>query len=235
MEGINDQQHNQMTLHSGTSNPCTIDTTNSNSFTGTVLNQQCYSTPTSDSGCSIQDSDTSSFGYGFNDAGGGVFALLWDTSAGMSLWHFARADIPSDITEEAPTPSNWGSPAGFWSAATCDISDNFYDHVMIFDTTICGNWAGGAYSQSGCPGTCSEMVANATNFAGESVCPCVRVLWFLKSPIQTPSGGSTTWPSTLKCDRTSPCRSLFCLYLPPMARYHGGKGFRTVKIGRAHV
>jgi hypothetical protein len=109
----------------------------------------------------------SSFGYGFNNAEGGVFALLWDNSTGMSMWHFARADIPADLTAQTPNPSTWGAPAGYWSAQSCDISANFYDHQMVIDTTICGNWAGGAYSSSGCPGTCSDMVANATNYVGE--------------------------------------------------------------------
>jgi hypothetical protein len=163
VEGINDQPNNQMTLHSGTSHACTLDT--KDAFTGQVLNTNCYSTQSADAGCSILDTATSSFGYGFNAAQGGVFAFLWDTSAGMSLWHFARADIPADITNQAPTPANWGTPAGFWSSATCDITDNFYDHSMIIDTTICGGWAGSAYSSSGCPGTCSEMIANASNFA----------------------------------------------------------------------
>jgi len=109
-----------------------------------------------------------SFGYGFNSAQGGVFALLWDNMAGMSMWHFARADIPADLTARMPTPSTWGTPAGFWSAQSCDISTNFYDHQMVIDTTLCGNWAGGsAYSASGCPGTCSDMIANATNFVGK--------------------------------------------------------------------
>ncbi|KAF8448917.1 glycoside hydrolase family 16 protein [Boletus edulis BED1] len=165
VEGINNQKHNQMTLHSGTSNPCTIDVPANGTFTGSVLNQKCYSNQTADAGCSILDSDSSSFGYGFNEAQGGVFAFLWDNSAGMSLWHFARANIPADITNQSPTPANWGPPAGFWSSATCDIADNFYQHSMIFDITVCGGWAGGAYSKSGCPGTCSQMVANASNFA----------------------------------------------------------------------
>jgi hypothetical protein len=108
-----------------------------------------------------------SFGYGFNNAQGGVFALLWDTAAGMSMWHFARADIPADLTAQKPNPSTWGTPAGFWSAQSCDISANFYDHQMVIDTTLCGNWAGGsAYSKSGCPGTCTDMIANATNYVG---------------------------------------------------------------------
>lgn len=109
-----------------------------------------------------------SFGYGFNNAEGGVFALLWDNSSGMSMWHFARADIPADLIAQTPNPSTWTTPAGFWSAQSCDISANFYDHQMVIDTTICGNWAGGsAYSSSGCPGTCSDMVANATNYVGK--------------------------------------------------------------------
>ena len=175
VEGVNNQPNNQMTLHSGTSHACTVDT--SSSFTGHILNTNCYSTQSADSGCSIQDTATSSFGYGFNAAQGGVFAFLWDTSAGMSLWHFTRANIPADITNRAPTPANWGTPAGVWSSATCDITDNFYDHSMILDTTVCGGGAEGAYGSSGCPGTCSDMVANTTNFASELVHLCRVVLF----------------------------------------------------------
>jgi hypothetical protein len=165
VEGINDQARNQMTLHSGTSNACTIDTDDSYQYTGSVISTNCYSTEDSDSGCTVLDSSTTSFAYGFNNAGGGVFALLWDSSTGMSMWHFARSNIPADLTSRAPTPSNWGTPSGFWSADTCDISDNFYNHQMVIDTTICGNWAGGsAYASSGCPGTCTDMVANASNY-----------------------------------------------------------------------
>ena len=165
-----------MTLHSGTSNACTIDTADKGTFTGQALGTNCYSTQSADSGCGISDTSSTSFAYGFNDAGGGVFALLWDASTGMSIWHFTRANIPADITNQAPTPQNWGTPTGFWSAATCDISANFYQHSIILDTTVCGGWAGDAYSSSGCPGTCSEMVSNATNFASElidllSCCP----------------------------------------------------------------
>ncbi|OAX39615.1 glycoside hydrolase family 16 protein [Rhizopogon vinicolor AM-OR11-026] len=166
IEGVNDQVTNQMTLHSGTNQTCNIEKTTGNStFVGNVLGSSCYSTETADAGCGIEDTDTSSFGYGFNNADGGVFALLWDNFVGMSMWHFARADIPADLTAQKPTPSTWGAPAGFWSAQSCDISANFFDHQMVIDTTLCGNWAGGtAYSQSGCPGTCTDMIANATNY-----------------------------------------------------------------------
>ena len=176
MEGVNSQTHNQMTLHSGTSNACTISKANETAleaFTGNVLGTNCYSTPSADAGCGISDPEPTSFGYGFNNANGGVYALLWDTQAGISMWHFARSDIPADVTSRSPTPANWGTPTGFWSSQTCDIAANFYEHVMVIDTTICGNWAGGAYGNSGCPGTCAEMVANATNFEGEFVGLCL--------------------------------------------------------------
>ena len=175
VEGVNDQVSNQMTLHSGTSSACTI-TQSANStkslFTGNTLGTNCYSTATANAGCGISDPNPTSFGYGFNNADGGVYALLWDTSAGISIWHFARANIPGDITRRTPTPANWGTPAGFWSSQTCDIAANFKQHSLIIDTTICGGWAGAAYGTSGCPGTCSDMVANATNFVSEFVCLC---------------------------------------------------------------
>lgn len=183
VEGVNNQTNNQMTLHSGTSNACTLTNTATNAFAGSVLGTNCYSTQTADAGCGISDRNSTSFGYGFNNADGGVYVLLWDTTAGMSMWHFARANIPADITNQTPTPANWGVPAGSWSSATCDISANFYQHSMIIDTTICGGWAGGAYGSSGCSGNCSSMVANATNFVGESVNLCFVVLFCSSRPL----------------------------------------------------
>lgn len=188
IEGVNNQATNQMTLHSGTSNACTLskEPSTNNVFSGNAVSTNCYSSATADGGCGISDPNPTSFGYGFNGAGGGVFALLWDTTTGMSIWHFPRAKIPKDITNKAPTPANWGIPAGFWSSQTCDIASNFYQHSLIIDTTVCGNWAGSAYGQSGCPGTCSEMVANATNFASELIIVCSILL--ILTLFQMPSG-----------------------------------------------
>lgn len=156
-----------MTLHSGNNVSCKIDTSSPSQYTGHTLGTNCYSTQNADAGCAFSDTDNRSFGFGFNNAGGGIFALLWDQSIGLAIWHFARSEIPSDITSQAPNPSNWGAPGGFLSSKTCNIGNNFYQHSMVIDTTICGNWASPNYPNSGCPGTCSDMVANAANFAGE--------------------------------------------------------------------
>lgn len=166
IEGVNDQATNQMTVHTGSA--CTLDTAYASSFTGHVLGTNCLSTQQSNAGCAISDSNSTSFGYGFNQGGGGVFAVVWDNSSGIGIWFFPRSKIPSNITSHKINLQNWGKPVGFWSSATCNLTENFYSHSLILDTTICGDWAGATYSSSGCPGTCSQMVANASNFVGQS-------------------------------------------------------------------
>jgi hypothetical protein len=167
-EGVNNQRTNQYTLHSGSADgTCTLDNTVSSSsaklFTSNVLGTQCESSGTNDAGCGFSDPDPTSFGNGFNDAFGGVFAHLWD-STGIKAWHFARNQIPSDITAKNPNPTSWPTPAAAWSSQTCDINTHFFNHVLTIDTTICGDWAGAAYASSGCPGTCSDIVSDPQNF-----------------------------------------------------------------------
>ena len=59
IEGVNDQDTNQMTLHSGTNVTCAVEKVTGNStFTGQVLGSNCYSTETADAGCGIEDTDT---------------------------------------------------------------------------------------------------------------------------------------------------------------------------------
>ncbi|EED85542.1 hypothetical protein POSPLDRAFT_120595 [Postia placenta Mad-698-R] len=159
IEGVNLNTENQITLHSGPD--CTLNNTTPTS--GHVLGTQCASGPGDDAGCAYAQNDTRSFGAGFNQAGGGVFAHLWN-SDGVTFWFFARDEIPQDIKSGNPDPSTWGEAAAIFPSTGCDISSHFYDHAIVLDTTICGDWAGPAYASSGCPGTCDSMVANGTNF-----------------------------------------------------------------------
>lgn len=156
----------RMTLRNGTNETCTIEGLVGNStFTVQAVRSNWHTTETSESGCGIEDTDIRSFGYDFNSAQGGVFAFLWDNMTGMSMWHFARADIPADLTARQPNPFTWGTPIGFWSAQSCNVLEIFYDHQMVIDTAHCGNRAGGgSYSKSGCPVTYTDMNAKATNF-----------------------------------------------------------------------
>ncbi|KAI0061008.1 hypothetical protein BV25DRAFT_1806255, partial [Artomyces pyxidatus] len=162
VENINLATNNQYTLHSGSGSSCTL--AQPVHATGRVLGTQCMSAPDANAGCAIVDNDPRTFGHGFNAGGGGVFAHLWD-STGITFWHFARDEIPADITAGKPEPRSWPTPAAVFSSAGCDFYDHFYDHSLVLDTTLCGGYAGGAnYPNSGCPGTCEEVVADKSNF-----------------------------------------------------------------------
>ncbi|KAJ5803564.1 uncharacterized protein N7503_006014 [Penicillium pulvis] len=161
IEGVNQDTTNQMTLH--TSDGCSI---SNSGFTGTLDTDNCYveaSDQSANSGCAIVNTDDSSYGDGFNNAGGGVYATEW-TSDAISVWYFANASIPSDISSGSPDPSGWGTPAASFSG-DCDISSHFQNLQIVFDITFCGDWAGDSsvWSSSTCSSyasTCDSYVQN---------------------------------------------------------------------------
>ncbi|KAF9477609.1 glycoside hydrolase family 16 protein [Pholiota conissans] len=162
LEGVHEQEANQYTLH--TSAGCEIGATfERNSALSTILNDQCASSGADNRGCGFRDPDFQTYGHAFNLLAGGVFAHLWDNS-GIKIWRFLRPSIPADITAKTPDPSTWGTPAAFFPATNCDMASHFFDHSLVLDTTICGDFGGPTYAGSGCPGTCAQAVANATNF-----------------------------------------------------------------------
>lgn len=164
LEGVNNQATNQYTLH--TSEGCTA-SKGSVGITGQPgQTTQCATIGDDNTGCAYLDTDARSYGEGFNNAGGGVFAHLWDHT-GIKIWHFARSEVPKDINNGNPNPVSWGAPAAFWSADSCNITDHFHGHALVFDTTLCGDWAGATYNSAGCPGSCEEAVADPNNFQSE--------------------------------------------------------------------
>ncbi|KAH9965273.1 glycoside hydrolase family 16 protein [Russula dissimulans] len=170
VEGINNNQQNRYTLHTGSGTDCVIPSrapTSSDgrpAFTADVLRTDCRSSQKNDAGCSLSDPDSNSYGQGFISAGGGVFALLRDDSTGIKIWHFARNSIPPDAHSDQPDPSSWPPPSAFLSTADCDIASHFSSQYLVLDTTLCGGWAGGAYRSSGCPGSCTNYVRKGENF-----------------------------------------------------------------------
>jgi len=173
LEGVNDYTNNQATLHT---NPgCTLASSDSKtlSISGTLIGgTDCSVSSTSNQGCGIRSNSNTTYGAGFNSIGGGVYAMQWDTS-GISIFFFPRSSIPADIQAQAPQPSTWGLAMSRWPAIGCDPFKFFYDHVTIFDTTLCGDWAGGVWASSGIPGqeqscaartgyaTCQDFVQNS--------------------------------------------------------------------------
>lgn len=175
VEGVHENVYNQMTVHASAG--CQLDATKSlaggvtlradqnplEMFTGTVLETECDATINSNAGCGIMDYDTTSYGAGLNDAGGGVYATLWD-NVGVRIWFFKREDVPADITGSTPDPTTWGTPRAYWAASSC--ASSFFNNLsIVFDIVLGGDWAGATYSAAGCPGTIQDYVANPSNFA----------------------------------------------------------------------
>ncbi|KAJ7584612.1 concanavalin A-like lectin/glucanase domain-containing protein [Mycena floridula] len=161
IENTHNAKTNYQTLHSGPD--CTM--AKNSEMTGILGNTNCAIAPWGNSsGCAVRDWDTTAYGAGFNAAGGGVMAHLWDNT-GIKIWHFSRSKVPDDITNGTPHPEMWGKPVSNFRNDTCDIGSHFENHALVINTSLCGEWAGGNYQYSGCPGTCSTAVMDPTNYA----------------------------------------------------------------------
>lgn len=139
IEGVHDNQHNQVTWH--TAPGCNL--TQNTNFTGAIVqtnftdNLQCNAFINNNAGCGVLEWSHASYGPLFDEANGGVFAMNWDEN-GIAVWSFYRATIPLDITQGEPNPSNWGEPVAALSTQSCNITNYFANHSIIFDITFCG-------------------------------------------------------------------------------------------------
>ena len=129
--------------------------------------------------------NNATYGHGFNLNAGGVYAHTWENDA-INVYFFARQAIPADITAGNPDPSGWGAPyASFPSSNSCNIGDAFSNNKIVFDITLCGDWASSAWTGSGIPGqeqscaprtgvsTCEEFIRN-NGAAFNEACKCLR-------------------------------------------------------------
>lgn len=158
---MNTNTENQITLHSGSG--CVLDKTAK--AVARILGTSCESSDGNNAGCAYQQTGNTSYGHGFNLQAGGVFAHTLEAD-GISVWYFDRDAIPSDIQSKKPDPASWGTPTAFFPNTQCDILSHFLAQNLIFDITVCGDWAGPAYASSGCPKTCNDAVADPSNFDG---------------------------------------------------------------------
>ncbi|KAI9758428.1 MAG: hypothetical protein M4579_003057 [Chaenotheca gracillima] len=162
IEGVNDQVGNEMTLHTGPG--CSV---GDSGYTGKGGTKNCDTNAQGqdkNAGCQISNGNSSSYGTGFNNNGGGVYATEW-TSQAIKIWFFPRHHIPRDIRSGHPNPGDWGLPTAQFSGQ-CDMDARFKDLQIVFDTTFCGSWAGQVWDTSkSCKAqphgdTCNDYVAN---------------------------------------------------------------------------
>lgn len=174
IEGVNDYATNQMTLH--TSAGCTMSGTGAAS-TSKVLTSNCNS-GNGYTGCGTSTSDTQSYGAGFNQNNGGVYAMEW-TSDAIQIYFFPRSAIPADITSGNPTPATWGAPmASFIGGSGCNIDQHFVNQQIIFDTTFCGDWAGKVWTQSP---TCAPLASTCNAYVSANPSAFDTAYWQINS------------------------------------------------------
>ncbi|KAK0946901.1 hypothetical protein LTR29_001770 [Friedmanniomyces endolithicus] len=185
IEGVNEQSGNAMTLHTGSG--CSI--TNNDAFSGSISTSNCDVNAVGqdkNAGCSISTTDTQSYGSGFNANNGGVYATE-RTSTAISIYFFPRGSIPADITSGSPEPSSWGKPLAQFQGG-CDIPSFFSNQQIVFDTTLCGAWAGAVWSS----GSCASKAATCNAFVANNPSAFTDAFWSINALKVYQSGGSTS-------------------------------------------
>ncbi|ETW80501.1 glycoside hydrolase family 16 protein [Heterobasidion irregulare TC 32-1] len=162
IEGVNEATANLVSLH--TAPDCTMP--QQRAQTGTVISTDCSGLANSNQGCGTQMTQAESYGAPFNAAGGGWYAMQRARGRGVRVWFWGRNDqgVPVEVRAGAglvESVEGWGMPGADGAEGTCGFDEHFDDHVAVFDLTFCGDWAGSAWSSSGCgQGTCEDFVNN---------------------------------------------------------------------------
>ncbi|KAF8499612.1 concanavalin A-like lectin/glucanase domain-containing protein [Russula emetica] len=170
IEGVNQQQFNQATLH--TTPGCQMPSDPMRLQSGSTLDTNCDTSVNGNAGCGVSLNNSGpSYGTAFNMNGGGYFAMARSQTLGIKIYFWPRdsAYIPPEIVECGsgggylyPDPS-WGIPAADFPMYPdlCNYNDHFNAHQIVFDLTFCGDWAGNAWPTSGCgSGACVDYVNN---------------------------------------------------------------------------
>ncbi|KAF9077551.1 concanavalin A-like lectin/glucanase domain-containing protein [Rhodocollybia butyracea] len=167
VENVNNATMNQYSLHTG--NLCDQATSAESNQTGITTNSNCTVDLASDedTGCIVRETQPNTFGAGFSENGGGVYAALWDDS-GIAMWFFNRSSIPTDISSSVPDPSSWPTPSAWYPASGCSPTSAFGPQIITLYIDICGAFAGNqAIFQETCSSVaseCTDLVQTASNY-----------------------------------------------------------------------
>ncbi|KAG6380032.1 glycoside hydrolase family 16 protein [Boletus reticuloceps] len=134
VEGVNNVEPNQSTLHTSPSQ-CVVPESL------LPVKHDLLLLVNGNAGCGVKlTEDYNSFGPGFNNIGGGWYAIE-RTNNYISIWFWERGDAsaPSDATSGAATidTSNWGTPAAYFPNTDCDLATHFAANGIIINLTFC--------------------------------------------------------------------------------------------------
>ncbi|KAK1636660.1 tat pathway signal sequence [Colletotrichum phormii] len=174
IEGVNTQESNSVTLHAGPG--CSI--TNDGTISSTTLNDKDCNSGSASTGCGQSTSSNQNYGDGFNAIGGGVYAVDFNSQA-ISVWFFPRSAIPGDVTSGNPVPSSWGQPlAKFNGGSGCDISSHFKQQNLVFNTALCGDWAGKVWEQNA---ECTALAPQCSDYVAANPQAFTEAFWLINS------------------------------------------------------
>ncbi|KAH8119293.1 2 beta-glucans in both donor and acceptor sites of Gh16 Laminarinase 16a [Phellopilus nigrolimitatus] len=161
LEGANTGTTNKATLH--TTSGCTMP--QSGQQTGTMSFFDCDSSSGSNTGCGTTFKKANSYGAALNKVQGGWFVMKRTNEDGVYVYFWARNDpsVPAEVKSGAKTinPSfSWGEPEARFPTDSCNWAQHFDAHNIVFDLTLCGDWAGGTFASQGCSGSCDDFVNN---------------------------------------------------------------------------
>ena len=119
------------------------------------------------------------WGHKLNAKGGGTVAMQRDfgrDGKGVRMWFWENCDEPEELKKPGSSvnPDSWGTPAADFGLTQC--SDQFDNHMIIFDITLCGDWAEDTYSDTTCPSqykSCGYQVGKLGNTV------CTFYAWML--------------------------------------------------------
>ncbi|GBE85081.1 concanavalin A-like lectin/glucanase domain-containing protein [Sparassis latifolia] len=165
-EGVNQVTMNQMALHTATG--CSHSSSAVQSST-LVNSTDCSTAVNGNQGCVVTNPTPSSYGADFAQNGGGMFVTEFATD-GISIWFFNRSSIPQVLQGNVSTvnTSSLGIPVANWPSSSCDIETFFNPQQLVFDITLCGDYAGNTevFAET-CDGICYDnyVMGTGSNYA----------------------------------------------------------------------
>ncbi|KAF2428273.1 hypothetical protein EJ08DRAFT_699133 [Tothia fuscella] len=157
IEGVNEMPQNQITIHS---KPGCAPAKGPEGETGARTGRNDCGENNGDIGCGVFNTSPAGWGAGFNQAGGGVYAMLW-TNDTIKVWHWTAGTSPLNARSAQPRPEGWGPPVANWVG--CQFQNFFGKMNLIVNTAFCGNWAAAdaVWKTGSCAskGQCQDWVA----------------------------------------------------------------------------
>lgn len=179
IEGVNTAQGNSAVLHTAAS--CEV--TNTGTRTTTLFNGlNCQG----NIGCRQDSQDKNTWGEGFNQVGGGIYAMEW-TDQRISTWFFPRHDpiarqiiAGSNMNQTIANTSSWGEPLANFvgGGGMCSFGDTIKKQAIVFNINFCGDWAGKEWENNE---VCSALGPSCSAYVGANPSVFREAYWLVRS------------------------------------------------------